>query len=96
MFNFKKIQASDISGKKGEHKLHEAIGNALYCFGPANVGNLTLAQAIFRGEAVDISASEIKDIQRVITDPRVEMYAFAQVSINDYIKKIQEKNCGLD
>lgn len=78
--NFANIQLKDIEGRDVPHELNKVVGNLIY-IGTKDLGFLDKAQAIYRGEDVELTDDELKEVRRVIDASQLS--AFARKAIID-------------
>ncbi len=86
--NFSKVVLKTIEGepiKGGE--THKNIGNIIYQ-NARDLGLVTIAQEIYKGNEVDLSDAELKEIKNLINNPSTGLMAFARKAVLDYIDNI--------
>jgi hypothetical protein len=49
-----------------------------------------VAQAINRGEEVELRDSDVDELKQLLKDPRNRVFSFAQKQIIDFIDKVKE------
>lgn len=87
-FNFSTIQLLDIEGKPiPDSKVYKTIANIIWKFAKT-LDLIEIARAINKGEEVELSESDVIEVQRLVRNPQSGIYAYAQKAILDYIKSV--------
>lgn len=76
--DFRKIQVKDIEGNNSVLDISKALGNSIYQ-STADLGELELAQNIYKNGEVELSPEQSEIIKRYVCNGFV---AFVQVAIN--------------
>lgn len=83
--NLQELKVSNLDGSLEEMKgLDKVIANLLYkCTGTLDV--LEIARSINRGEEVELSKTEAKEIMAVLTNPQVGVVARIQEAVKNLL-----------
>lgn len=77
--DFRKIQVKDIEGNNSTVDIAKMLGNAIYQK-TADLGELELAQDIYKKGEVELSAEQAEVIKSYV---KVGFVAFVQVAVNE-------------
>ena len=92
--NFKEIEYIDIDGKVDEMAtMYHTVADLIYRL-TQNLDLVDIALQINRGEEVDLRPADIKEIKRIVNDPKSGMFAFARKAVLEFLdgKKEKEKS----
>jgi len=90
-YEFSKMQLKDIEGKVvPTQELYKTVANALW-LGAKNLDLVDIAMKINKGEPVELSKTEVVEIERVVKNPKSGIFAFAQHQILQFIEGVKAK-----
>ena len=78
--DFRKIEVKDIEGKENSLDISKMLGNAIYQK-TSDLGELELAQNIYKNGEVELSPEQAEQIKRVCR--KTNFVAFVQVAVNE-------------
>ena len=83
--DFRKIQVKDIEGNNSTVDISKMLGNAIYQK-TADLGELELAQNIYKSGEVEISMEQVERIKEYV---RTNFVAVVQVAVNEVLSAEQ-------
>lgn len=81
--DFRKVELKDIEGNIENYDLSKELGNAIYKK-TADLGELDLAQRIYKQGEVEIDDTEKEVIKRYVKE---NFLAFVQLSVNEMLEQ---------
>ena len=84
--DFTKVVLHDLAGKplKTQSEVHKTIANTIY-FTARSVDLIEVAQAVNKGQEVELSVSQIEEIKNLVNHPQATLAAFAKVAVQKYL-----------
>jgi len=83
--NFSEMKLTEIDGTPIEaFEGHKLVANLLWKHAK-NLDLVETAMKINRGEEVEMSESDIKELEALIKDPQNQLFAFARKTVLDFI-----------
>lgn len=83
-FNFSSVVITDLAGN-AVPKVHEALANGIYT-ATKDLSLVETARAIYRGESVELSQTQLQEVKRIIEDEKVGFMAFVRDAYLTFIK----------
>ena len=94
-FDFSKVKLKDVQGVdiKLDVPFHQTIANQIYSVA-ADLGLVTKAQEMYKGNVVDFNEAEITEVKALIEKKGANgeyfFFAFTRKALLDYIQSVQE------
>ena len=88
--DFSQIRLLDLDGKdlEGSPPAHKIVANAIYRF-TSVLDLVEVAREINQGKAVELSATDLSEIEKLTNNPQCGLSAFVKKAILDFV--IQQK-----
>lgn len=84
--NFSQLKLKAIDGTVMDVEVHKLLANALYVY-VHDLGMLDIARAIYKGEEVELTSTQVKEIDSVLENERAGFAAFIKEAIKNYLKE---------
>lgn len=84
-YDFSKIDVFDINEKKIETAIGKDVARLIYRQ-TTNLDLVDVALRINKGEEVELRPADVKEIRRIIDDPKNGMFAYARKALKDFFE----------